>query len=521
MIAAEGPVRGEGSSESAGAERPRTRSTATSLRGSKATACASSPGWRPRSSTRVSVWPATTCALVTTKPSPATQPEPSTPSPQAEPSTLTTLSAAAFTAAARAIEAVGARTLASGPSMRGNGSSRASASISPFDGGSSAFRRCRIAERWTSCRASPPLASASAPSTQAIPMPTHAVSTEPRKPSTVLIAGLRTRPRKRAPTPSKPTAKTIPAISAPIKPKAGAHGEWRPPESTSGPIRVPSHAPAAKPISASAPATNPWAQPNRPSRTTMPTISQSTPVTCTERTEALVESSKLTGRRPIADPRRFAPLAAAAALALVAGLITGARHVPPERRTIAAFTHAWERGDRHAMYALLSDAARRRTSYARFDRAYRDAAATLTLRRVRAGSIGGDDTVPLTFDTTIFGKLRGTLALPTGERKDQDPGVDWREPLVYPGLRPGEQLRRETRLPARATIEARDGTATAKGRERLSELGPIAAEIAGRIGPAPPERRQELAARGIPPDAAVGLTGLEREFDERLAGTPG
>jgi cell division protein FtsI/penicillin-binding protein 2 len=31
----------------------------------------------------------------------------------------------------------------------------------------------------------------------------------------------------------------------------------------------------------------------------------------------------------------------------------------------------------------------------------------------------------------------------------------------------------------------------------------------------------ELAARGVPPGAPVGLTGLEREFDAELAGTPG
>jgi cell division protein FtsI/penicillin-binding protein 2 len=228
-----------------------------------------------------------------------------------------------------------------------------------------------------------------------------------------------------------------------------------------------------------------------------------------------------TRHRAIANPRRFAPLAAAATLALVAGLITGARHVPPERRTVEAFAQAWERGDHHAMYALLSDAARRRTTYARLDRTYNEAAATITLTKLRVGRIEHDTTIPVRFETRIFGTLTGTLTLPIGERKDADPGIDWSAQLVYPGLRRGEKLRRETTMPARGTIEARDGTAIAKGPERVSDLGPIASQIAGTVGPAPPERAAELAARGVPDGASVGLTGLEREFDERLSGTPG
>ena len=99
--------------------------------------------------------------------------------------------------------------------------------------------------------------------------------------------------------------------------------------------------------------------------------------------------------------------------------------------------------------------------------------------------------------------------------------MDWRRRLLYPGLRAGERLSRETNMPPRATIEARDGTPLAEGEARLSELGALAAEIAGRVGPAPPERVEELERQGVPAGAPVGLTGLEREFDAQLAGTPG
>src|SRR4051794_13921003 len=223
----------------------------------------------------------------------------------------------------------------------------------------------------------------------------------------------------------------------------------------------------------------------------------------------------------IASPRRFAPLAITAVLALVAGVVTGARHVPEERRTAQAFAQAWQKGDHRAMYALLSDDAKQRTSPERLQRTYAQAAQTMTLEKVTTGPVISDTTIPVRLQTRIFGELKGTLTLPMGERKDQGPWVDWRAELVYPGLHRGEKLRRETTLPERATLEARDGSALAKGPDRLSDLGPLASEIVGRIGPAPAERQNELTARGVPAGAAVGLTGLEREFDDRLSGTPG
>jgi peptidoglycan glycosyltransferase len=229
-------------------------------------------------------------------------------------------------------------------------------------------------------------------------------------------------------------------------------------------------------------------------------------------------------RRAVADPRRFAPIAVTALAALVAGLVLGARHVPSQRKAVAAFAADWQRADYTAMYATLSDDARRRTSPARLKRTYEQAADILTLTRVRTGRAREDGDavrVPVVLETRVFGRLAGELTVPTGDREQGGAGVDWHAELVYPGLGRGEQLRRRTTLPARATIQARDGTAIARGPERLSDLGAVAAEVAGRIGPAPPERAAELKARGVPDGAAVGLTGLEREFDARLTGTPG
>jgi cell division protein FtsI/penicillin-binding protein 2 len=230
------------------------------------------------------------------------------------------------------------------------------------------------------------------------------------------------------------------------------------------------------------------------------------------------------GRPHIVAPRRLAPLLVIAGAAFVAGLVVGALHVPPAGRVARQFASAWERGDYAAMYRLLSDDARRRTSPRSFSEAYRSAATMLTLTQVRTGgprTHGDVATLPVTFTTRIFGVLHGDLALPIGQRAAGDPGVDWSPALVFPGLKRGEHLARETRLPPRAAIRARDGSYIAHGPARTSSLGPAAAQIAGALGPAPAERLAQLAEQGYPPGAKVGLTGLERTFDAQLAGRPG
>jgi cell division protein FtsI/penicillin-binding protein 2 len=209
----------------------------------------------------------------------------------------------------------------------------------------------------------------------------------------------------------------------------------------------------------------------------------------------------------------------------VAGLVTGGRHESAERQLAERFTQAWERGDYAAMHSLLTPDAQKASSVTDFARAYRDAAATATATKVVAGrpaeSTDGVVRVPMDVSTRIFGDIHQTLALPNGTGDDGEPAIAWDDGLVFPGLRPDEKLTRRTRMPPRATIRTRNGTAIAKGADRESDLDPAASEIAGRVGPAPPERAAELEARGVPEGAPVGLTGLEREFDAELAGKPG
>jgi cell division protein FtsI/penicillin-binding protein 2 len=222
---------------------------------------------------------------------------------------------------------------------------------------------------------------------------------------------------------------------------------------------------------------------------------------------------------------RLAPLLAFATAAFVIGIVLGSRHEPSERRVAARFAAAWERGDYATMHSLLTSDARRRYPLKRFERAYRRAAETATLARVNASRPrvldGGQVRLDVKLGTRIFGTFSDDLTLTVDEDEDGTPGIAWRAEQVFPGLRAGQQLERETEMPPRAAIQARDGTIIAQGEQRLSDLGPIASEIAGRLGPAPPEREQELARRGVPEGTPVGLTGLERTFDERLAGKPG
>jgi cell division protein FtsI/penicillin-binding protein 2 len=223
--------------------------------------------------------------------------------------------------------------------------------------------------------------------------------------------------------------------------------------------------------------------------------------------------------------RRLIPLLVLAGGAFLGGIVAGSAHEPAERRVANRFVTAWERGDYAAMHALLTPEAQSATPVTRFARAYRRAATTATTESVEANRPSEPKesavAVAMHVRTRVFGELDQTLTLPIGENDDGEPAIAWEPHMVFPGMYQGEELGREMRMPPRATIRARDGTAIAKGEDRLSDLDPLASEIAGRIGPAPPERAAELAARGIPEGSPVGLTGLEREFDTELAGTPG
>src|SRR5262249_8619250 len=98
--------------------------------------------------------------------------------------------------------------------------------------------------------------------------------------------------------------------------------------------------------------------------------------------------------------------------------------------------------------------------------------------------------------------------------------------LAFPGLGEGETLARETTMPPRAALLARDGSVLARGAAsesspRTSPLGEAGRALVGTVGPAQGTRAQALEAEGVPPNTNVGLGGLELALDSRLRGTPG
>ena len=215
---------------------------------------------------------------------------------------------------------------------------------------------------------------------------------------------------------------------------------------------------------------------------------------------------------------------------LVGGLLVGMAVLlwpggkPPEQVRADAFADAWSRDDYPRMYAELTDEDRRAVTLEDFTAAYRAAAQTATTVRLQPGAAGepqdGVVTVPMTVTTRAFGPVDATLTL-AFEGAEDDARIDWDRHLTFPGVRRGEKLEREAQVPRRADILARDGTPLAQGPDRSSPIPDIAGSIVGALGPAPAERVDGLRARGFPSDSPVGLSGLERVFDERVAGRPG
>jgi peptidoglycan glycosyltransferase len=209
-------------------------------------------------------------------------------------------------------------------------------------------------------------------------------------------------------------------------------------------------------------------------------------------------------------------------LAFGAGALLGARHVPSSQRVAERFAAAWQGGDLARMYAL-TDAAAQKRSLRSFVGDYRKAEATATAAHVQFGRARrtGDSTfeIAATVTTNAFGIVRSVLTVPVG-MVDGEPRVTWTPTLAFPGLRAGESLTRRTDLPPRAALLARDRTAMVRGGDGVAG-SPIAASIVGDLGTMPADRQDALYAEGVPQDSQVGVSGLERVFDERLRGRPG
>ena len=221
---------------------------------------------------------------------------------------------------------------------------------------------------------------------------------------------------------------------------------------------------------------------------------------------------------------RGVPLLVVAVAAFAIGAVLGSGPGAAERQLAGRYVHAWARGNFAEMYSLLDRASQRRVPRALFAQELSTAAATGTLVSLRGGGVAGPYgsaiDVRTVLQTRLWGRLRETLVVPftgsgSGARVHLSPS------LLFPGLRGNEELRRTVSIPARAPLLAGDGTPLAQGPGRTSPIPDVAGPIVGIVGPIPAALATEYAARGYAPNAHVGLDGLERIFEARLAGTFG
>lgn len=195
-----------------------------------------------------------------------------------------------------------------------------------------------------------------------------------------------------------------------------------------------------------------------------------------------------------------------------------------EKAAVDRFAEAWAEDDRDAMYAELAPESAEQNSRQAFEDAYRRADRIATIESIEVGEAHGPVdqdgkevfAVPVEIETRSFGPIEGELGVPVEQNQ-----IAWAESLVFPGLRPGEELDSRLTAPARGTITARDGTELVSGPVGARVVDPIASVIAGEIGEPPAERARQMAAQGFPKDSQAGTSGLELAFDGYLAGTPG
>lgn len=223
-----------------------------------------------------------------------------------------------------------------------------------------------------------------------------------------------------------------------------------------------------------------------------------------------------------------------AAVAFAIGAILGAGHHQPAAKSLAErFVRAWSRQDFEAMYEEVDARSQRALTPSRFAADYRRAMATATATGIAVAGHArrgerGSWAIPVRIGTRLWGTLRESVHLKVAGGP-QGPRVSWSRTLVFPGLEQGERLSRRTELPARASLLARDGTLLAGGQaasagQRESPLGLAALAAVGEVGPVsslPAARRAQLEAQGVPADAIVGTSGLERALDDSLRGAAG
>ncbi|MGH2976348.1 MAG: penicillin-binding transpeptidase domain-containing protein [Solirubrobacterales bacterium] len=231
---------------------------------------------------------------------------------------------------------------------------------------------------------------------------------------------------------------------------------------------------------------------------------------------------------------RTLPLTLIALVSFVVGAMAGTSG-SPEVDAARRFADAWANEEFGAMYKELNPGSQRKISLNDFVIAYREVGDVATLRSLNFGSPENPSSidvpeessaadrrtvvpVPALARTVAFGPVEAALELPFAEG-----GIAWDRSLTFPGLHTEEDLESQIELAPREPILATDGTPLAEGpaAARAHPIGGAAIDVTGEVGEAGEEELGALARQGFTPATPVGVSGLERAFNARLAGAPG
>jgi cell division protein FtsI/penicillin-binding protein 2 len=130
--------------------------------------------------------------------------------------------------------------------------------------------------------------------------------------------------------------------------------------------------------------------------------------------------------------------------------------------------------------------------------------------RPKDGEAGGSYRAELTLSGGRVWRYGGSLSF---TKQGSDWSVVWSPQVMYPGLKEGQRLRAAMTWPARADIQAADGSSLSR-----SPSGSVQ-QLAGPLGPASADAAHKLGAPYRAGDT-IGTDGLQRQYERRLAGTP-
>src|SRR4051794_5132080 len=173
------------------------------------------------------------------------------------------------------------------------------------------------------------------------------------------------------------------------------------------------NAPIAKPRSCSTPRKNPCRAPLNARSRAKTRMIQSTNVKLPGSMDHRTAPTPARRRRL---ERHALPVVAIAAVAFIAGVVTGAGHVSGEQRVVERFADAWRHGDYAGMWSQLTTAQKHAVSAGALTQAYRIARETATVRSFDVGRPddegNGRWALPVVAHTSSFGDVRGKVLLP-------------------------------------------------------------------------------------------------------------